>query len=128
MPPTSPHQIPLDDDDHSSSSSSAGSIADVGPTRALTTTVPTRNTDATAVDYYGITGRDVEQVYFSPHHYGHAFEECFAYSGSPTSAHPTAGMNLRELDGRVFITDISLGTPCAKIPRWKSRLKNVCLL
>ena len=128
MPPTSPHQIPLDDDDHSSSSSSAGSIADVGPTRALTTTVPTRNTDATAVDHYGITGRYVEQVNFSPHHYDHAFEECFAYSGSPTITHPTAGLTLCELDGRVFITDIALGTPCAKIPHWKSRLKNVCLL
>lgn len=48
--------------------------------------------------------------------------------GLPTTTHPTAGMELRELDGRVFIHDISLGTPCAKIPRWKSRLRNVCIL
>ena len=122
-----PHQIPIDDDS-STSSSTTSLIADVGPTRALTVNVPTQNTDASVVDHYGITGRDLEQVYFSQHHYGHAFEECFAYSGSPTTIHPTAGMELRELNGRVIITDISIGTPCAKIPHWKSRLRNVCLL
>ena len=41
---------------------------------------------------------------------------------------PYASMELREFNGRVIITDISIGTPCAKIPRWKSRLRNVCLL
>lgn len=117
------HVIPADDDDHSSSSEHDSSIADVGPTRVNTT-----NVDATAVDQYGITSRDLDQVYFSPHHYGHAFEECFQYMGSPTTVHPTAGMELREADGRVFITSMMLGTPCAKIPRWKSRLRNVCLL
>ena len=127
LPP--PHQIPIAiDDDSSTSSLTTSLIADVGPTRALTVNVPTQNTDASAVDHYGVTGRDLEQVYFSQHHYGHAFEECFAYSGSPTTIHPTAGMELCELDGRVIITDISIGTPCAKIPRWKSRLRNVCLL
>ena len=124
LPP--PHTIPMDDD--SSTSSTTSSVIDVGPTRALTVNLPPLNPDASAVDHYGITARDLDQVYFSPHHFGHAFEECFAYMGSPTSVHPTAGMELRELDGRVFITDISLGTPCAKIPRWKSRLRNVCLL
>ena len=90
--------------------------------------IDTSNNDARAVDHYGITGCNLEQVYFSQHHYGYAFEECFTYMGSPTTVHPTTGLELRELDGRVFISDIALGTPCAKIPRWKSHLRNVCLL
>jgi hypothetical protein len=90
LPP--PHQIPIDDDS-STSSSTTSLIADVGPTRALTVNVPTQNTDASVVDHYGITGRDLEQVYFSQHHYGHAFEECFAYSGSPTTIYPMPAWN-----------------------------------
>ena len=123
----SPHHIPMDDD-ASTSTSDEASLLDIGPTRALSVNIGTPNPDASAVDHYGITTKDLEQVYFSPHHYGHAFEDSFTYMGSPTTTHPTAGMNLREHDGRVFITDMALGTPCAKIPRWKSRLRNVCLL
>ena len=126
-PRAPPHQIPIDDDSSTASSDNA-SIVDVGPTKAFTINLGTTNNDATVVDHYGITGRDLEQDYFSPHHYGHAFEECFTYMGSPTTVHRTAGLELREVDGRVFIMDMALGTPCAKIPRWKSRLRNVCLL
>ena len=87
-----------------------------------------RNPDALAVEHYNIQHSDIEQVYFSPHHYGHAYEESFAYMGSASTVHDTGGLELEELDGRVFIRDISLGTPCAKIPRWKTRLRNTCLL
>ena len=85
------------------------------------------NTDASAVEHYDITRRDVEQIYFSPHHYGYAYEESFGFMGSPTVVHPTAGLELIERDGKVIITDIAAGTPCAKIPRWKTRLRNTCL-
>ena len=74
-PPAPLHQIPIDDESSTASSDSA-SLVDVGPTRALSINIGTTNNDATVVDHYGITGRDLEQVYFSTHHYGHAFEEC----------------------------------------------------
>lgn len=89
---------------------------DVSPSRVHNVTLNPSNPDASAVEHYGITGREMEQVYFSPHHYGHAFEECFTYMGSPTVVHPTAGLELKELDGQVFITNIALGTPCANPP------------
>ena len=63
--PTPPHHIPMGDDD-STSSSTVNTIDDVGPTRALTITIPPSNPDASAVDHYGITSRDLAQVYFSP--------------------------------------------------------------
>ena len=54
------------------------------------------NKDASAVEHYGITRRDVEQVYFSPHHFGHAYEEVFGFTRSPMTVHPAAGLELIE--------------------------------
>jgi hypothetical protein len=88
----------------------------------------TTNTDATAADHYHITKQDIEQVYCSPHCFGHVFHESFEYMGSPVATHPTAGLLLSERDGRVFIDTISPGTPSAKIPRWCTCLKQACLL
>lgn len=48
--------------------------------------------------------------------------------GSASTVHATAGLELEEIDNRVFIRAIAAGTPCAKIPRWKTRLRNTCLL
>lgn len=77
---------------------------------------------------YGIKPGDVAQVYFSTHCFGHSFKEHFDYMGSPTIIHPTAGLDLMEKDGQVFITTISPGMPITKIPRWCTRLKGSCLL
>lgn len=97
--PTQHCHIIADDDDDTSSTTPL--LTDVGPTQVSTVNIAPSNPNACAVDhYYGITGRDLEQVYFSPHHYSYAFEECFTYYGSPTLVHPTAGLVLRELDGR----------------------------
>ncbi len=90
-------------------------------------TNPTSNTDASMVEHYGISHRDLEQVYFSTDCYSHSFEETFTYQGSATILHPTAGLILTEKDGRLFITDIAPSTPCAKIPRWRTRIKNTWL-
>jgi hypothetical protein len=48
--------------------------------------------------------------------------------GSASTVHPTAGLVLEEKDGRVFIRDILAGTPCAKIPQWKTRLHNATIV
>lgn len=86
--------------------------------------LPNTNTDASMVDHYGISHRDVEQVYFSPDCFSCAFEETFTYLNSATALHPTAGLIFSEHNGRLYITDIAPSTPCAKIPRWRTRLKN----
>lgn len=59
--------------------------------------------DASAVDHYDITRRNIAQIYSSPYHYGHAFDELFDYMGSATTKHPTAGLVLNEKDfGSLF--------------------------
>jgi hypothetical protein len=52
------------------------------------------NTDATAINHYGITLWDIKQVYFSPHCFGNAFKETFDYMGSDILTHPTTGFEL----------------------------------
>jgi hypothetical protein len=74
------------------------------------------NPDAAAFNTYCILHSDLHQVYFSDHCYGHAFEESFTYMGSATILHPFASLQLKEFDGRVIVTSIESGTPCAKIP------------
>lgn len=86
------------------------------------------NPDATAVTHYGISGQDVEQVYCSPHCYSHAFEDFIKYSRCPTALHPTAGLDLELQNGRAVIISIARGTPCSKIPRWKTHLQGSTLL
>ena len=122
---------PVDDDICSVAASTTTTSSTSGDVRVNTTTLPHHtpsNRDASAVDHYDITLRDVTQIYCSPHHYGHAFEEIFDYMGSASTVHPTAGLVLEEVEGRVFIRDIMAGTPCAKIPRWKTRLRNTHLI
>jgi len=132
QPTLLPHIIPQDDDSASDTSSSSSSYPSLIPclhtATTLTTLLPPPNPDASAVDHYDITRRDIAQIYCSPHHYGHAFEESFNYMGSATVIHPTAGLILEDKDERVIIRDIMPGTPCAKIPRWKTRLRHTALI
>ena len=104
----------------------ASSLQAHSPSFPLSTGDP--NPDALAVATYGIHSKDLHQVYFSPHCFGHAVVATFDYMGSPTTLHPTAGLVLTETDGQVFLNTISPGTPCAKIPHWKKRLRGARLL
>ena len=129
-PPTG-SAIPVtqpDDDDTSVATTTSSASSNIVPILQVASTTANTNPDASAVDHFGITRKDVEQVYFSPHHFGYASEEVFSYMGSASAVHATAGLELEEVDNRVFIRNIALGTPCAKIPRWKTRLRNTCLL
>ena len=117
LPP--PNIIPMDEDD-----SSTDSFPDVLDSQVNNVTT---NRDAVMVDHYGVSRWDVAQVYFSPHCFGYAFEETFTYSGSATLLHPSAGLVLELRDDRLYVTDIASSTLCAKIPRWRSRIRNTWL-
>jgi hypothetical protein len=135
------HPPALIEDDSSQASDDDG-FTDVLPFRAHTTTslpssstsrpdssynIYPNNRDAVAVDHYDITCRDLAQVYFSPHCFGHTFEAMFTYHWLPSLIHPTAGLILSLANDRVMITSIAPSTPCAKIPRWRTRLTNTWL-
>jgi hypothetical protein len=53
--------------------------------------------------------------------------ETFAYHSLATITHPTAGLVLKVEDNCIYITDILPGTPCAKIPCWRTRLRHTWL-
>lgn len=97
-----PSPIPImqddnsDDDDDASTTSMSTSSASIFQS---STTTLAQNPDAAAVDHYGITTQDIEQIYCSPHRFGHSFEETFGCMGLVTSVHPTAGLVLSEADG-----------------------------
>ena len=62
-------------------------------------------------------------VYMSPDPYIKAFEETIDLRKFDLTQHHTAGLCLAHSDNRLFLGGMAPGTPGAKIPRWRSRLK-----
>ena len=85
------------------------------------------NADGDVVEEYGITRRDMAQVYISPHPYDDAFEEELMLRDFDSDRHPTAGLKFVTYNGRLIVEHISPSTHGAKIPRWRSRIKGACL-
>ena len=84
--------------------------------------------DSTAVTEFDITRRDLEQIYLSPSPYEDSFEEEIDLRRWTASTHPTAGMDFKDVNGRLIITTMTPGTPSHRIPRWKSRLRHAWLI
>ncbi|KAL7536683.1 hypothetical protein ACHAWF_005531, partial [Thalassiosira exigua] len=73
-------------------------------------------------------GRDVtEQIYICPHAYDDAFEEEIGLRKFELSKHRTAGLSFVSQDWRLLLASMSPGTPGAKIPRWRSRIRGAWL-
>jgi len=67
-------------------------------------------------------------VYMSPDPYHEAFEETIDLQRFDLSWHHAAGLCLAHSNGRLFLGGMTPGTPAAKIPRWRSRLKGAWLI
>jgi len=67
-------------------------------------------------------------VYMSPDPYFEAFEEVIDLRKFDLKLHRTAGLCLAHLDNRLFLGCMTPGTPGAKIPHWRSRLKGAWLI
>ena len=79
---------------------------------------------------FRITQRDMAQVYVSQSPYDSAFEEELNLKRFHKYAHETGGLlfhKLEDYNGRLVLKDIKKSTPAAKIPRWRSRLRNAWL-
>ena len=76
---------------------------------------------------YGVTARDTWSVYFSPCPYADAFEEELPLRHFDTYKMPSAGFKFRVVNTRLILDHIVKGSPAAKIPRWRSRLKGAWL-
>ena len=69
-------------------------------------TILESNKDAQAVDEFGISKRDIEQVYFSPHPYKAAFEDELDLRRYRPQHNATAGLTLEERHGRLILTNM----------------------
>ncbi len=67
-------------------------------------------------------------VYMSPDPYFKAFEDVIDLQKFDLKQHRTAGLCLAHADGRLFLGSMTPGTPGAKIPCWRSRLKGAWLI
>ncbi len=64
----------------------------------------------------------------SPDPYFEAFEETLNVQHVNLKKHHTAGMELYESSGRVFLRSMKPSTAAAKIPDWRTRLQGAWLI
>ena len=67
-------------------------------------------------------------IYMSPDPYFDAFEQPLDLRKFDFTKHATAGLSLYESDGRIYLAAMSPGTPAAKIPDWRTRVRGAWLI
>jgi len=67
-------------------------------------------------------------IYMSPDLYFDAFEQPMDLRKVDFTKHATVGLNLYETDGRIYLASMSPGTPAAKIPDWRTRIRGAWLI
>ena len=83
---------------------------------------------AEVMSEYSIGVYDMATVYISPDPFYGAFEEDLDLRKFNLSKHSTAGLNFMEKGQRLFLTSIDPGTPGARIPRWRTRIRGAWLI
>jgi hypothetical protein len=67
-------------------------------------------------------------IYISPDPYFDAFEHPMDLRKVDLTKHTTAGLNLYETDGRIYLASMSPGTTAAKIPDWRTCIRGAWLI
>ncbi len=67
-------------------------------------------------------------IYMSPDPYFDAFEQPLDLRKFDFTKHATAGLSLYESNGRIYLAAMSPGTPAAKIPDWRTRVRGAWLI
>ena len=80
------------------------------------------------LDEFEIDKDVMANVYLSPDPYNYSFPETLNLRRFDSTKHPTASMNFITTDDRVFLGSMAKSTPAAKIPRWRSRLRQAWLI
>jgi len=80
------------------------------------------------VTEYLIGKQDMATVYMSPDPFFESFEEIIDLRKFNLDLHSTAGLCLAHSDNRLYLGSMTPGTPGARIPRWRSRLKGAWLI
>ncbi len=77
---------------------------------------------------YNVDRTCMDMIYMSPSPYHDAFDEMLDIRKCDLSKHPTAGMSLLQQNGRLILAHMAPGTPAAKVPRWRTRLRGAWLI
>jgi hypothetical protein len=77
---------------------------------------------------FDVTRQDMAMIYMSPDPYFEAFEEKLTLQNVKLKKHQTAGLELYESSGRVFLQSMTPSTSAAKIPDWHTRLCGAWLI
>jgi hypothetical protein len=77
---------------------------------------------------FDVTRRDMEMIYMSPDPYFEAFEEELNVQHVNLNKHHTAGLELYESSGRVFLRSMTPSTAAAKISDWRTRIRGAWLI
>ena len=77
---------------------------------------------------FDVTRRDMAMIYMSPDPYFDAFEEQLNLQHVNLTKHTTAGLELYESSGRVFLQSMKPSTAAAKIPDWQAQLRGAWLM
>ena len=85
------------------------------------------NPDALVVDEYGITKKDITQIYVSSHPYREAFEDEMDLRRFNNYNKPTGGMKFKLVNGRLILEHMEKSSPGNRIHRWRSRLRGAWL-
>jgi hypothetical protein len=83
---------------------------------------------ADVVSEYLIGPGDMAIVYVSPDPFGSAFEEEINLRKFDSTTHRTAGLTFFEKDGRIYLATMAPGTPGARVPRWRTRIRGAWLI
>ena len=77
---------------------------------------------------FDVTRWDMAMIYMSPDPYFEAFEEQLSLQHVNLMKHNTAGLELYESAGRVFLQSMKPSVGAAKIPDWRTRLQGAWLI
>jgi hypothetical protein len=90
--------------------------------------IPRSTSASDIVTEFSIGHREIASIYLSPDPFYESFEEEVDLRRFDLTKHRTAGLCLAHYDGRLYLGGIAKSTPCAKIPRWRTRIKGAWLI
>ena len=98
------------------------------PPAAAAAKVSANTSPHTILHEFGISSKDMALIYLSPSPYSNAFEEVIERRYFGRTKHATGGMCFTNKNKCLILTDIRPSTPAAKIPRWRSQIRNAWLI
>ena len=76
---------------------------------------------------FDVTRRDMAMIYMSPDPYFEAFDEQLNLQHVNLTKHNTAGLELYESSGQVFLQLMKPSTAAAKISNWRAQIRGAWL-